>query len=95
MDFKGEYIEMRNSGKYDLQFFFNYYLSKGGKLIDPGEFTENFVYTHMVQPTPPGFPEMKMRTGEIDRQSVLNHMDSVFELTILVDKEGKFIKVVK
>jgi hypothetical protein len=86
---------MRNSGKYELDFFFNYYLSKGGMVTDPGEFTENFVYIHMVQPTPPGFPEMKIRTGEIDRQAVLNHMDTVFDLTILVDKEGQFKKVVE
>ncbi len=95
MDYKRAYIDMRNSGKYDLQFFFDYYLSEGGKETDPAEFTETFLYTHTIHPTPPGFPTMKMRTGEIDRQAVLNHMDTVFELTILSDKEGQFIKVIE
>ena len=95
MDYKRAYIDMRNSEKYNLQFFFDYYLGNGGKVTDPGEFTETFLYTHQVQPTPPGFPEMKIRVGEIDRQAVLNHMDTVFGLTILNDKEGKFIKVIE
>jgi len=86
---------MRNSGEYNLQFFFDYYLGNGGKLTEPGEFTENFLYTHVEHPSPPGFPPIKMRTGEIDRQAVLNHMDTVFELTILNDKEGQFKKVVQ
>lgn len=95
MDFKRRYIDMRNSGEYNLQFFFDYYLSEGGKVTTPDEFVETFLYTHTKHPTPPGFPEMKVRTGEIDRQAVLNHLDTVFELTILVDKEGQFKKVIE
>jgi hypothetical protein len=95
MDFKREYIKMRNSGKYELNFFYNYYLSKGGKVTDPGEFTEHFVYTHTIHPTPANYPPIKIRNGEIDREEVLNHMDRVFELVILKDKENNFIKVVE
>lgn len=95
MDFKKEYIKMRNSGKYELEFFYQYYLSKGGVMTDPNEFTEHFMFTHTLQPTPPGFPPMKIRTGEIDRQAVLNHMDGVFDLMILNDKDGNFLKVVQ
>lgn len=95
MDFKKQYIKMRNAGKYELEFFYNYYISKGGMMTDPNEFTENFMFTHTIQPTPPGFPQMKIRSGEIDRQAVLIHMDSVFDLMILSDKDGNFIKVIQ
>lgn len=94
-DFKKEYIKMRNDGRYELEFFYNYFLSKVAVAVDPNEFTEKFLYTHTEQPTPPGYPNIIMRTGEIDRESVLNHMDGVFELTILNNKEGQFIKVVQ
>jgi hypothetical protein len=95
MDFKKEYIKMRNSGKYELDFFFNYYISKGGIINDPNEFTETFLYAHEIIPTPPGFPEMKRRVVEVDRQAILNHMDSVFELQILIDRNNNFIKIVE
>jgi hypothetical protein len=95
MDYKNAYIKMRNSGKYELDFFFNYYLSKGGLVNDPNEFTETFLYTHVHHPTPPGFPPIKMRDGEVDRESVLSFLDGVFELTILKNREGKFLKVVE
>lgn len=86
---------MRNSGKYELDFFFNYYLSKGGVVNDPNEFTETFLYTHIHHPTPSGFHPIKMRDGEVDRESVLSFLDGVFGLTILKNKEGKFLKVVE
>ncbi len=94
-DFKKEYIQMRNDERYELEFFYHYYLSKGGKVVDTNEFTEKFLFIHTEQPTPPGYPKIIMRTGEIDRQLVLNYLDGVFELTILNNKEGKFLKVVK
>ena len=95
MDLKKEYIKMRNSGKYELDFFFTYYLSRGGEVKDPSEFTEAFIYTHTEHPSPPGFPPIKIRTGEINREEVLNYMDGVFKLTVLKDKQGQFLKVVE
>lgn len=86
---------MRNSKQYELEFFYNYFISKVNIQIDPNEFTEKFLYTHIEQPTLPGYPKITMRTGEVDRNSVLNFLDGVFELTILNDKEGNFIKVVQ
>lgn len=94
MDFKERYIKMRNEKQYDLQFFYDYYISKGGLLSNPDEFTEHFLYIHEVFPTPAGFPSIKRIVGEIDRQAILGHMDTVFGLTILEDKEFNFIKVV-
>lgn len=95
MDFKQEYIRMRNLKSYDLGFFYRYYLSKGGKMTDPDEFTETFMFTHMKQQMPAGYPSMRMRTGEIDRDKILDFMDYTFGLSILKDKEGQFIKVVE
>lgn len=95
IDFKREYIKMRNSKQYELEFFYNYFISKVGIAVDPNEFTEKFLYTHIDQQTPPGYPKITMRTGEVDRNSVLSFLDGVFQLTILNDKEGNFIKVVE
>lgn len=86
---------MRNSGKYELDFFFKYYLSNGGVVKDPNEFTENFLYTHIEHPSPPGFSSIRMRNGEVDRERVLNYMDGVFELAILMSKEKQFLKVIE
>lgn len=86
---------MRNLGSYDLGFFYNYYLSKGGVVTDPDEFTERFMFTHMEQQMPAGYPPMKVRTGEIDREMVLEYLDYAFGLMVLKDKDGKFIKVIE
>jgi hypothetical protein len=94
-DFKKEYITMRNEKRYEIEFFYDYYLSKGGKVVDPNEFTEKFVFTHIEQPTIPGYPKVVMRTGEIDRQEVLNFLDGEFRLTILNDRIGNFLKIVE
>lgn len=93
-NFKKRYLEMRNDGKYDLQFFFEYYLSKGGLIKDGNEFTEYFMYTHENMQTPPGYPPIRVRAGEVDRKSVLNFLDGVFGITILSDKEGNLIKAI-
>lgn len=90
MDFKNRYIVMRNKKEYNLDFFFNYYLSQGGKVKDGNEFVELFLYTHQIFPN-----GMKMVTGEIDKQEVLKHMDGVFGLTTVFDNHGNFVKVVE
>lgn len=37
-----EYIKMRNSGKYNINWFYEYYISKGGKSIDISKFSMVF-----------------------------------------------------
>lgn len=93
-NFKERYVKMRNEGKYDLQFFFNYYLSKGGKLRDPEQFVDNFLYEYVEQQVHPAAPPMRIRTGERDKQAILNHLDGVFEVNILTDSRGNFIKAI-
>ena len=69
---KTEYIEMRNSGKYDLNWFHNYYNDN-----KPNIDINNFA--------------MVFNMGNLDK--ILEHLDKVFELTTINDKNGKFIKV--
>ena len=41
---KQEYIKMRESGKYDVNWFYEYYLSNGGKSIDLQTFSYLFQF---------------------------------------------------
>ncbi len=94
MDYKEQYIKMRNEGEYDLNFFYNYYLSQGGSVTDTQDFSEYFLYDLDRQQLHPMLDPVIVRVGSKDRQSILNYLDSVFELTILNDKDNQFIKVV-
>lgn len=66
---KEEYIKMRNSGRYDINWFYKYY----DKPIDIHNFTAVF------------------QMGDLNL--ILEHLDKEFGLTILLDKQNKFIKV--
>ncbi len=92
MDYKQQYIKMRNEGKYDINFFYHYYISKGGVMTNPQQFTQNFL--NRLAPHPM-IPNMMINEGERDKEAIKSHMDSVFGLTILMESEGKFIKVVE
>lgn len=70
-----EYIKMRNSGKYRIEWFFDYYNKNNGKQIGIQEFNAVFNMADLGQ--------------------VLEHLDKKFELTSLLDKKGKTIKVWK
>jgi hypothetical protein len=39
---KESYIKMRNSGKYEINWFYNYFLEQGGKRIDMNSFRHLF-----------------------------------------------------
>jgi hypothetical protein len=68
---KEEYIKMRNSGQYDLGWFYRYYKENGGT-TDINTFQVVF---------------------NLDNE-VLNTLDKKFELNVIQDKNGNFIKVV-
>lgn len=70
-----EYIKMRNSGKYRIEWFFDYYNKNNGKQISIQEFNAVFNMADLGQ--------------------VLTELDKKFELTSLLDKKGKTIKVWK
>ena len=71
---KNSYIKMRNSGQYDLNWFYNYY-NDNKPSIDINNFS------------------MIFNMGNLDK--ILEHLDKVFELTTINDKNGKFIKICK
>lgn len=68
---KEEYIKMRNSGQYDLGWFYRYYKENGG--------TADMSIFQMV--------------FNLDNE-VLNTLDKKFDLNVVQDKNGNFIKVV-
>lgn len=70
---KDRYITMRNSNTLDLQFLYDFFLSKGGKL-NPNEFGVGLNYLNAID--------------------LLEFLDKEFELTIITDKQGNFIKVI-
>ena len=70
-----EYIKMRNSGQYRIEWFFDYYNNNNGKQISIQEFNAVFNMADLGQ--------------------ILTDMDKKFELTSLLDKKGKTIKVWK
>ena len=69
-----EYIKMRNSGQYRIEWFFDYYNKNNGKQIGIQEFNAVFNMADLGQ--------------------VLAELDKKFELTSLLDKKGKFIKII-
>ncbi len=39
-----EYIKMRNNGKYDLQWFYKYFIENGGARIDVNSFSQSIQF---------------------------------------------------
>lgn len=68
---KEEYIKMRNSGQYDIGWFYRYYKENGGT-ADMSIFQVVF---------------------NLDND-VLNTLDKKFDLNVVQDKNGNFIKVI-
>jgi hypothetical protein len=68
-----EYIKMRQSGQYRVEWFYEYYLKNGGKPVSLQEFHAIF------------------SMGDLNQ--ILVDMDKKFNLTSIMDKNGKFIKI--
>lgn len=68
---KEEYIKMRNSGQYDLGWFYRYYKENGGS-ADMNVFQVVFSLNN----------------------EILSDLDKKFDLNVVLDKNGNFIKVV-
>lgn len=69
---KESYIKQRNSQKYDLQWFYNYWNDNGGKILDIKTFGQLF--------------------NMQDLNTILSFLDRKFNLTLLCNSEGSFIK---
>jgi len=74
---KQEWIQQRNSDMFNLEWFYRYFLEKGGTPINPNQFGQ------LIQ----------MYLGQ-NRDVIFKQIDREFGLTMLLDKNKKFIKVV-
>jgi hypothetical protein len=88
---RDKYIKMRNSGKLDINWFYQYYRKEEGK-ADPQTFFDIFEYEVQKVQVPGGFIENRVPRN---KQTILEHLDKKFELTILYSKEGQFLKIVE
>jgi hypothetical protein len=88
---KQQYIQMRNAGNIDVNWFYRYFMEEGGKAT-PQDFFDNFYYRIEKVPVPGGFVEHR---EERDLRPILTHLDKKFDLTLLFDKTGQFLKIVE
>lgn len=88
---KAKYIAMRNAKKVDINWFYQYYLQEKGP-IEPQLFFDTFEYEVQRIPVPGGFVENRVPR---DKAPIIDHLDKKFELTLLFNKEGAFVKVVE
>lgn len=88
---KESYIAMRNSGNLDINWFYKYYTQEKGK-IDPQVFFDNFEYEIQKIQVPGGYIENRVPRN---KEHIIEHLDKKFELTLLFNKEGAFVKVVE
>ena len=70
-----EYIKMRNTQQYNLNWFYKYFVENNGRINSMLEFQQYF--------------------SMINLNDVLSFLDKKFELTTLIDKDNKFIKVIE
>lgn len=91
MELRKQYIQMRNTGQITPEWFYRYFTEQGGKAT-PEKFFDNFFYIVTKVPVPGGFVENRVPR---DKAPIIDHLDKKFELTLLFNKEGAFVKVVE
>ena len=83
------YIKMRIKGVYDTSWFFEYYKSEGGKMNNFAEFEDYFNYeTIKVH----GYV---MGKNQRNHAETLEFLDKKLGLHLLLDKDGKLIKIIE
>lgn len=83
-----QYLKMRNSNRYDMNWFYSYFKDKGGKATP-----EEFELAFRMKKVTHNFAGQKIDTMENrDIKEILEELDRKFEVAILTDKTGKFIK---
>lgn len=81
---KQAYIDMRMSGVYEDNWFHQFYLSEGGTILDLRRFSIMFLkYT------------TNLFENHQDINFVLGHIDNIYKLTFLLDKNKKIIKIIQ
>lgn len=69
------YIQMRNNQQYNIEWFYEYFMTEGGKMMPLLEFTQYF--------------------NLLNLNDILNYLDNKFKLTILINKNNNFIKIIE
>lgn len=78
---KERYVELRNKGNsFLLSLFYEYYLYKGGFIKDFNDFVNYF--------------NQYLFIFNIDVKDIINNIEKKFNITVVYDKNGKFIKVI-
>lgn len=86
---KQEYITMRNKNQFNTEWFYKFWLNNGGKNISLNEFEQNFFYESVLN-------EFGDKVGQVLKNisPLLENLDKKFNLTVLVNEKGQFIKIV-
>jgi hypothetical protein len=71
---KEQYINMRNTGNFQVEWFYNYFVDNGGSRINFVTFSRLF--------------------SSCDLNQIVEFLDKKFNLTLLFDARGNFVKVV-
>jgi hypothetical protein len=80
---RAEYIEMRKTKNYNLNWFYKYYYQEYEKLKDEKGFGP------MISPEV--FYHLFKQLLTFEPHSILDYLDGVFEVQIILDKNGKEI----
>lgn len=80
---RAEYLEMRKTNNYDLEKFYDYYVTNWKKLA------EEMGYQKLL--TIEEFAIHFMNVFNAQSKRILIYLDTVFELTILFSSKGKVI----
>ncbi len=89
MQAKQQYIVMRNKNRFNTEWFHKYWLDNGGRAMSLNEFEQHFFYEAVLN-------ELGDVIGKTLKNiaPLLNNMDKKFNLTILLNNKGQFLKVV-
>ncbi len=89
MKLEQEYIRMRNNNNFSTSWFYKYWLENGGKSMKLSDFEQHFFYN-------PVFNDTGDKIGQVlkDISPLLENLDKKFNITILINNKGQFLKVV-
>lgn len=70
---KEEYIKIRNTRQYDVNWFYKYFRENGGKNVDINQFAQAINFVNI--------------------ENMLDFLDHKFNLTVVYNSNGEFIRV--
>lgn len=90
---KNKYIKMRNERRFDINIFWQYYKENGGKISNPSQFQEHFLFESQTIDTALG--KVVMSRQERNIEGIMQGFDKQLGLTVLYDESGHFLKIVE